>query len=271
MNKLQIAKGTDATFIVTLMAEGLVVEDYGVATNDTLAAVIWAGDDGSILASPTVDWTTDGSDGKLTLMLAGSDTSSLDPGTYRLRITINTEDGRSIVAYDGHLDVESSPGTADPLTTYGTYEDMLRYAPWLQQMQHPEEQAGFMEARHEARGWLERIILARYHPETYPGRHVNWTVDLYRDGPSATLRGYLEDDQLVVTEHVREIVAKRAIGTVLFSAVGPDSKDLSTYQQLGARFLAEADSLVSSLIAEVEDDLGNVILRVNCSRVSYRA
>ena len=243
----------------------------GYTPDIALAATLWTGDDQSPLSpAPVAEWLNAGA-GTVTLTIPGEVTSGLEPGIYRLRLSV-VDAGQTQPVYETGLQVRSSPGSATPAPIYGSAADLHTYAPWLDQLQDlPSAQAGFREQRARARSWLEDLLHSRYRGGSCVGignpRGWGWG---YRagQGRSPWLVAELAADHLLVTDRVREICARKAIALVCESQIGPDPKN--PYVALAARYHAQASSLATCLVAEVDTDgdgVADVVISLGDFRV----
>jgi hypothetical protein len=134
---------------------------------DVPTAEVWSGQDQNLLFAPTTAWIGDPSDGVIQLSVESTQTATLTPGRYALRVLVATTDDRSLTVLEDVLRLEASPGSTTALKTYCTYNDLLLYAPWLDTQEDTTfDLSGFMAQRHQAREWLEGIILQ--HATTIP-------------------------------------------------------------------------------------------------------
>lgn len=272
--QFSITKGTDHLWHLQLM------DDLGqpvVYTDaDTLSARVWLGQDQAVIFEPVVAWL-DSSAGTYSLSILASQTTSLDSGTYSLDVRVTTTDTRTIDAFDGYLELMEGPGNAQPLSVYASLKDALEYAPWLQTARTEEDLGDFSNHFHAARTWLEEILQDKFQAQSrryaaaWNGScngYWNGYWHTCTPGRSQYLQDLLDADKLVVTPKIREITAKRAIGTICRSMLSP-TKGESNYQELARAFLGEAEQLIGGLVAMVDtnnDGLGDLPIYSNrCS------
>jgi hypothetical protein len=239
--------------------------------SDTLACKLWPGDDQDPLATPTVAWS-DVTTAKYLISFAAADTSSLAPGRYRLQVTF-TRSSRTGLLLDAWLIVTATPGTSDPAASFVTYDDMRKYAPWLDDLAAESDQAGFLEQRARASKWLIDLLCDRWRPVTYDLGDRQYVGQWPLDQPSTWLRTKLEasTSALIVREKTREIVAKMAIAYVCDAQIGRDGSD--NYLNLAAKFARDAGGLLRTYKAEVDTGAtysGTVGLVIDCGVGSLR-
>lgn len=255
---LEIAAGTDDDYIVNLATDdGTPVTSY--AADDTPIAVVWSGSDTPILFSPTCTWI-DPSQGTIRMSILGSDTANLPPGKYRLRVALETTSGRIVVGAEYFLVLIASPGGSPILPSYCSHQDMLDYAPWLDELQDVGDETGFARQRHKARLWLDRVII-RHNPTagywndfatplfgSSLGRDRRYNRNWGQTDP--VLQGWLDADYLRVTEQVVEITAKYALYLVCNAQVGPTG-DRTAWQRMASEFYDDAQRIVKAFTAEL--------------------
>lgn len=133
------------------------------AGTETLGLAVWQGDDLTPLTLTTSEATwVSGSAGTILVTLTSADTTNLTVGLWRLRVTITTG-GEVVPAYECVLDVRPVSGSASPLATYCTFDDVLRVAPWARRMVLDDQtmQGSLTEFRGMARQWLDHQLLSR--------------------------------------------------------------------------------------------------------------
>lgn len=274
-NVIDCIAGADRVVTLTLRdAGGDPVTTYTSAA--TLAATVWPGDDRLASFSPTAAWT-DAPAGTLTLTFAAAHTAALEPGEYPVLLAI-TAGGLTAQQVVATLRIRSAPGTAVAPPVYGTYDEMLVYAPWLGRLQAASDQAGFREQRARARTWLDSLIQRHWRGDRgySGGGSLDTSLDaLYEGGRarrwgaiSRTLQAWLDADRLVRTgptgAQIKECVAKKAIASVCAPQLGSPDKETS-YQQLAVRFQREAEALAGCLTVEIDtstpaDGIGDIVV-----------
>lgn len=224
----------------------------------TFTAYFYRGDDQASLFTPTCAWTS-ATAGTFSVTLPASSTASLAEGTYRLDVFI-TEGGIKSHAVRASVEVLATAGSGTAPATYCTYEDMLKYAPWLRTMvDTAEDQAGFAEQRGQARKWLEDLAHKHYRGQRFFVNGGYWTLPntwamTRLSGRDETLQGWLDDDLLILNPDVVEACAKMAIYYVLQGRLAPaQSGNGNQYGAYAAWFAAEAKTIVSTMTLEIDD------------------
>jgi hypothetical protein len=263
MQTLSLRKGTTGTWTVTIANEGGPVTTY--TSGATLQAIIWSGDDQAALATLTPTWL-DPSAGTITLTIGASDIASLSPQIYTLSLTI-TASGVTREGFRCWLSIDAAPGSATAPLVFCTYDDMLRFASWLDTLQNESDTAGFQEQRARATQWVIEQAMARARDmlEDQYKRHAplplnttpQWVqptggVDLgYRRGvmtsywqpdilaDMTTWRAWLNDTSMIVVDsRLVEITAKRAISFACAQQLGAIQQ--TSYQTLAVQFRQQA-------------------------------
>ena len=242
---LEQAKGTDRDYTITLMDDqGNVATGFSAA--DSLTATIWSGGTSSSLVSPSAVWI-DASAGTIKLTVSASNLSSLDPQPYPIRLSI-THGGRTILGWQGWLNVVGTPGSSADLPVYCSYRDMLDFSgEWLNRLMTQSSYSGFQRERARARETLDGWILARYRPRQFFGA-TPLTVSLqpWTEGPDPTIKGYLDSNYLIVSNRVKRITAYLALHYV---CSGQHEED---YARLAALYARKATSEAAGYVAEID-------------------
>lgn len=248
---LTVPQGTSRDFLLQVKdAADEAVTTFAV--DDALAATVWPGDDRAAVATPTIAWS-DYTVGKYLLTFEDDDTASVSPGKYRLRATF-TRSGRTGVLLDGWLVVSASPDDATADQALTTLDDLLRYAPWLDDLLSDSDQSGFAEQQAAAFSWLVDVLCDRWQPNTGAASLGDRTIfgwD-FAEGPSTWLRGKLtaETSALVSRPKTIEILAKKAIAFVCEAQVGRESaRDFAAHARA---YHGDADSLLKTYRAEID-------------------
>lgn len=267
METVTVRQGTALSLTITLANSAGPLTYLGT---ETLEAIVWAGDDQSALATLTPTWL-DATAGTVSLTIPASTTTSLSPQAYTISLTVVS----ATVKYEGWrawLRVESGPGSASVPAAWCSYDDMLRYASWLDQIQGETDTAGFLEQRARATEWAIEQALARardmldsqyvrHAPRVDPntvawaipdygvdlgpmwGNSSYWTPQILAD--LNTFRTWLADTGIVdVDGRLKEIVARYAIGMACDQQIG-QAADKTSYQALAARFKRRAIQLMA--------------------------
>lgn len=283
-NVIECVAGADRSAVLTLRdALGAAVTSY--TGSATLAATCWPGDDRPAAFAPTATWL-DAAAGTIALGCAAADTATLDPGDYPVLLAI-TASGRTAKQVVATLRILAAPGSGTAPAVYGSYDELLRYAPWLARLKADSDQAGFAEQRARARTWFDSLIQRHWRGDRgyYGGQSPDDSLDYlydrgrpYRTGAiSTTLQGWLDAGRLVLTgptgAAIRECVARKAIALVCAPQLGSPDKETS-YQALARRFAREADALASQITAEIDttptpDGVGDLAIDLSASDVLY--
>lgn len=112
METLQLVAGTSRDFgrqIVDATGAPLLNLFTG---NETLATSVWRGDGTLPLFTPTTTWIS-GALGTFQIAINNTDTATLPRDMYRIQSTATTA-GRTLVVFDGRLQITSSPSTTAP-------------------------------------------------------------------------------------------------------------------------------------------------------------
>jgi hypothetical protein len=231
----------------------LILETGTYTGSETLAASVWPGDDRAALFSPTVAWL-DPDARTMSLSWAGSDTSGLAPGRYRLELRI-TSGGATTKLDVAAVDLLATPGSATAPAAYCTFDDLrVEAGSWVESLQADvSTQAGFAEERGRAREEFDRLVQAHYGGEAFSG--IGWPG--YTGGPttfgrSTWLADQLDADALIVTPDVRRWNALWTLYLVCRRQIGVKAD--SPYQAMAAGYRAEAEALAKGLAAELDTD-----------------
>lgn len=264
--------GADVVKSLTLTASDGRTPVTGYTNAATLACSAGYGDTRAAAFAPSVAWDTP-SAGTITLTISGSDTATVDPGLYRLYLSI-TSNGKTRKAQIAFVRLYAVPGATAASATYCSFDDMLRFAPWIIDLitADPAMQSDLAEQRARARSWLDDIIVNRDRPNEWyrygqtpfdASFSPRWGYGRYGDVfPNTWLRGQLANNRLIVRDMTREITARRAIAYLCESQLGSvalgHASEGTSYQDLANRYLAQAQSLVASYVAELDLTTSNV-------------
>jgi hypothetical protein len=256
METLRVAAATGAVYTLTIRdADGNAVTTY--AGTETLTAKLWAGDDITALATPTLAWANHDA-GTVTLTLSAANTTQT-PATYQIRCTV-TDGGVAYEFYRAWLKIEASPGSATAPATYCGFDDMLELAGDLADaLLESSDQAGFAEQRAKARRWTDRVVVARakdvistqaerhspvvgseaidittgvddgpeWGPSIYPDTSIRDAVDV--------IRAALAADDLILDAEVVEANAAYALALVYGRQMGA-APNGANYQDLAGKW-----------------------------------
>lgn len=262
MDNEKIYQGRDATLTATLGAEGgCAYTSY--AGTETITAILWAGDQVEpITGVATAAWLSAAA-GTIAVTIAGSGTTTLEPGTYDLELEIG---GAS--ALRAQLELLPSAGTTAGRTARVTLQHLRKFYRSIDRLlsrpDFADDPTG-LEARADAWDWFCDLLHRHYRgssglstdyqfvPEISFAGAYGMTL-LYRDGRrSAELQGWLDAGRLDLTTPVLDAMACHALAQILGGMVtGGDDK--SGYDKLAARFAAMAEAKASTITAEIDSD-----------------
>ncbi len=211
-----LVAGCDLLLATTLRNNGRALAfDPGTV----LAAEVTAGAESSVLFAPAATWIDAGA-GTLVLFFAGNSTTTLDPGTYTLRLLVGT-----VLAYDGALRIDPASSGVVVGPAWATAADMQRLSTVIRSMKAAADLANFAAEIAEQTETLRRELTLRYDP--LPGfvlvRQPVRDPQLGFDVPDpaaipptpAQYGQYLRAGGLILEQWVRDVVARRAITEIL--------------------------------------------------------
>jgi hypothetical protein len=260
-------------------------------SSDVLAATVWAGEDQAPLLTLVPTWV-DVAAAIYQISLTNAQTAGLTVGTYRLQVTF-TRSGRSGSIGNCRLEIQSAAGTAAAGATYATGEQLLMFAPWIQDNLDDNDETNYLAQRVRARSWIDDIFVGRFKPGGVwqlgdAGSTAYFCSFGIDQGPQKWLWDILAANTgkvpsvgppipgtiysgtaLICRDQVVEIVSKRALYYILSHQISKDGKN--PYQRLARQFRAEADGLLKVLRAEIDlsgDGYGD--FNINCGATSLR-
>lgn len=208
---------------------------------EMLAAKVCLGVDQPSVASPSVAWA-DPQTGRYTVSFGDGDALGMVPGEYVLQATA-ARAGRTASLIVAYLPVRQVGGTAAAIPVYGSLDDLRLYCAWIDRMEHPSRRAQFLRERGRARTWFDQLLQRHWRASGYGistlGFPIGGIGPFRTGGQNKWLQDQLDADTLMVTDDIRELLAKKALGYALEYQVG--SRDETSYQELAAAFHAEAD------------------------------
>lgn len=251
---IEVRKGSTATFQVRLKHETDATLTY--TGSEARTCEVWAGDDRSILFQPTATWVTPPD--LLEITIAAADLTSIDPGTYRVRLLLGS--ATKVVVAEDDLKVLAGPGSATTLPTYCSAEDLRRLFARVESLQDPEDRVGFEEQRALARQWLDSLILKAHRPAGYDP-----TVKVLASGFGAdsTVKGWLDGNKLIVSDDIRQASAHYALSLIFEAQLSADTESKVDYSMLADRHRFRAEQRVGGLVAEIDlnaDGIGDVAI-----------
>jgi hypothetical protein len=249
---LAVLKGDSSTGAsTTLVYQGTETLEVSAGYGDTRAA--------AFVGAATWD---DAATGSVSIVFTPTVTAAATPCVYRIYLTVTAG---SVV--DRHqialLRVLPTPGATAVSGTYCSFDDVLRFAPYVMDLigSYPDMQSDLAEHRARARSWLDDAILSAYRPEQTGDW---WGFDgntIVRSGsgwntrgdvpPDMTMRGYLDDDMLVVRDKTKEITARMTLFYLMEPMLGGPN-DKHTYHGLATYHRKMACSLLAGYVAEID-------------------
>lgn len=245
------------------------------ASDDTLAAVVWPGDDLAATFTPTAAWVS-ATAGTYTVKWSGAATSSVAPGTYKLRVSATdiSDSNRVHVLHEAWLKLLPSQGSGTAGAVYTTYDEILQWGPdFLDGLMTSKDQAGFREQRAAARKWIDQAIQNHYRRDTTIPRQSSLDHMLYGTGTrypvhDVQLQAWLDDDRLVLTTPagaaIKQAAAYYAISLVCEGQIGV-GETASTYRDLAKRYRGMAGNTLRQVTAEIDtttvkDGVGDLLV-----------
>lgn len=254
---------TDMAWEVT----GQTVDEFGNAEpvtgfleSDTLEVKVWGGAGTAAVFTPTATWI-DAPGGVVRLDVTAAQTAALTVGAYPLdlNVIVGSERRPFLRAW---FEVLEAPGLEEALPTYGTVQDLYDYGggAWLGPLRFLPGLANFARQRSQARSRLDTLVLKAWRPWTVR----NGARDAYLDsgasqsleGYDPTLRGYLADGMLMVTDMTREICALMALEIICRSQMTLAGDD--PWPARAAYFRAMAGNRIKCYRAEVDTNADGI-------------
>lgn len=242
--------------------------------SDTLLAQLWQGSQDIALATPAITWISS-ANAQYQISFNNADTLSLTIGVYYVMATA-TRGGRSasLIPKGSTVTLTPAPGSTTSPPVYNTIEDMRDIAGWIDEVQGPNYQTGFLAQCAKARRWLDENILRNYRGGNVEllGYHGLALDSWYTGGTRRTslrnpfILGLLQQNMLIVTDRTIEICAYYALSLVCESMI-MKSGTAAQYLGLAARYRAEAQRLLACYTAELSvngalDYNGNLIANI---------
>lgn len=252
MIRLEVSQGIDLVKVgVARDGQGAVMS--GVFTGmETLAGVVWAGDDRAPLVTWAPTWN-DAANGAFNVALSAAQTATLDVGTYTLSVKVADGSNELLRCL---LEIAPSAGLADPLFSYISFQEMMVFSGGqvgrLQDV--VSDETGFAEQRNEASSQFDAMVLARYQP--VPGRSRRYADGVYRGfsgdaAPSrATIKALLGTDAVILNADVVECVAHLALSIIY---LGPPGRD-NPYRESGVSERSLGMQAFRRALVEIDTD-----------------
>lgn len=154
---LKIVRGFDGGWKSVLKNEGVITPYPPDAPFD---AKVWRGGDEATLFSPVASWI-DSNQATFQMVIAGAQTTGLDPGLYRMQIGVMS--GVHVPAFDGTLEIVESPGVGTLRSPYVTGRDLLFWYDQLETLQTIKGgDATFLTQRVQASDQFDRDLIDCY-------------------------------------------------------------------------------------------------------------
>lgn len=276
MISLELAKGTSRDFSFQVRKADETPATGVFLGTDTLAAKLWPGGDLPSILSPTAAWI-DANAGTWQLVFNDADTAAVSPGIYYVQATA-TRSTRSVnlLPEGTTLEVLAVPGTGLARPTYITITDLRRVAPWIDELQPPDSQTGFLDQCADSRDWLDECVLRNYRGGNVSllGEHGAALDGWFTGGGRRTsltnrwIKAELDASHLLVTPRVRQICAYYALSRICEAMLTRGNQ----YYGHAARFRAEAESLLASTVVEIDvngDGFGEIPVNMSSTNTLW--
>ena len=213
--QLSIPKGRSKDFsLIVKLPDGTTATGV-FTTGYTLVATVWKGNDTAAIIHPTATWV-DAPNGSLKLAFQDADTASLEFGVYDWCVDA-TFSGRTGRIAQGTILVTETAGTTAARPTYCELSDLLKYAPWINDIQYGNVVEGFADQRADAREWYDGVVLRCFRSPGFVGMYGAHSQAIMsfgagsRLGKSKWLTDALAANQLMVLPEVKRLNAYYAI------------------------------------------------------------
>ena len=229
-------------------------------STDVLTASVWAGSNEAPLLTPAAAWIS-AANAQYQVSFQNTDSAGLAIGQYYLQ-AYATRAGSpprttALLPRGTSLEVLAAPGvsfTARP--TYIALTDVRKIAPWISDLQVPDDNSGFDDQLADSRDWLDEMILRNYRGGNVSllGYHGFALDAWYTGGGRRTsltnhwLFTALQTNQLLVTPRVKQLLAYFALSRICESMITKSGQ----YVALASRFRFEAESLLASTTVEID-------------------
>jgi hypothetical protein len=166
MERIKVSQGI-GVYKVGVVADGRGKPITNAYTgSEVFVGAVWAGDDRAPLITFTPTWLVP-AQATYDLRISPAQTATLEVGTYALNVKFADGSGEVLRAL---LEILPSPGTAAPLFSYITYQQMMVFSQGqVERLQDAvSDETGFAEQRNQASQEFDSWVLSRYQP--VPGR-----------------------------------------------------------------------------------------------------
>lgn len=250
-------------------------------STDALTAAVWQGRSTAPVitkSAPDIAWIS-ASNAQFAINFYPADTVSLPAGVYYVEAQA-TRSGQSadLLPKGTTLTLLATPGNTALRPTYIALGDIQKIAPWIDDVQAPGSETGFLDQCADAREWLDENILRNYRGGNvellgYHGLALDswytggtrrtslrnpWLLWLLQQGPAAA-----NVPGLIVTGRTRDVCAYYALHRICEGMILRGTQ----YPALSARAYHRAGQLLVSYTAELSvngalDVFGNLIANV---------
>ena len=254
-------------------------------STDVLSFALWPGAAAapvvvkSSATSSDLAWIS-ASSAQFSIALHPVDTVSLPQGAYYAEATATRgSDTAALLPKGSTITLTAAPGSGAARATYVTVADLRRLAGWIDDIQAPDSETGFLEQCADARDWLDENIL-----RNYGGGYVSllgehgaalaawsasgsrlsslrnpWIWQLLRQGPAvAGVAG-----GLILTTRAKDLCAYYALHRICDGMITRGNQ----YAALSARFRMQSYQLLTSYTAELSvngtvDQWGDLLAQI---------
>lgn len=173
----------------------------------------------------------------------------LTPGEYVLQASA-ARAGKTVSLGVYYLPITQVSGSAVAPPTYGSLDDMRIYCTWIDRMEHPSRRAQFIRERGRARTWFDQLLQRHFRASGYGISTIGYPIGgigPFRTGGSNTwLQQQLDANTLMVTDDIREVLAKKALAFALEYQIG--GHEGTSYQALATMFHVEVDLCLTPML-----------------------
>ncbi len=248
-------------------------------STDTLTATVWAGDNETALLTPAATWIS-AANGQLQVSFQNADSAGLAKGQYYLQAYASRAGTptrtTALLPRGTSLEILAASGTAVPRPSYISIADVRKIAPWIDDLQVPDNRMGFDDQLADARDWLDEVVLRNYRGGNVSllGYHGFALDAWYTGGGRRTsltnrwLKAVLQSNQLLVTPRIKNVCAYYALSRICESMITKSGQ----YVALASRFRFEAESLLASTTVEIDvngDGYGEVPVNMSSTNTLW--
>ena len=229
---------------------------------------MWPGGAQPVTYNPTPTWVT--TTPPLTqLVISAADSTALAAGRYEILLRVQVGSGDPLDYFGCTLDVLQGPGTETAPTTYTAFADLLRYGrSWLRQLQTDDDEAGFAEQQARGRSWIEDCGHAHYRVASMTMVVGSQAFGPRRSGARSTwLEEQFADNTLLITDQIREAVAKKSLAYICEGQIGVGERS-DQYARLARMYHSQADYIATTLTLSLDtngDGFPDVNIDLSCT------